>query len=79
VFTTFGFLRMTTTVKSESELVVPASVERQASIKQGDRVNFEVSHRTITIRAVSSPTYKPTKAELAAIRCNISSNSCRVK
>lgn len=68
VVTTFGFLRMTTTVKSDSELVVPASVQRQAGIKQGDRVKFRASHRTITITAVPSPTYKPTKAELAAIR-----------
>ncbi|HLF88685.1 MAG TPA: hypothetical protein VI451_07075 [Anaerolineales bacterium] len=68
VITRFGFLRMTTTVKSEAELVVPASVQRQAGIKQGDRVKFKVSHRTITITAVPSPTYKPTKAELAAIR-----------
>ena len=59
---------MTTTVKSEAELVVPASVQRQAGIKQGDRVQFRASHRTITITAVPSPTYKPTKAELAAIR-----------
>ena len=66
--TTFRFLRMTTTVKSEAELVVPASVQRQAGIKQGDRLQFKASHRTITITAVPSPTYKPTKAELAAIR-----------
>ena len=59
---------MTTTVKSEAELVVPASVQRQAGIKRGDRVKFQVSHRTITITAVPSPTYKPTKAELSAIR-----------
>ena len=66
--TTFGFVGMTTTVKSRAELVVPASVQRQAGIKQGDRVNFKVSPRTITITAVPLPTYKPTKAELAAIR-----------
>lgn len=59
---------MTTTLKSEAELVVPASVQRLAGIKQGDRLKFKASHRTITITAVPSPTYKPTKAELAAIR-----------
>lgn len=59
---------MTTTVKSEAALVVPVSVQRQAGIKQGDRVKFQVSRRTITITAVPSPTYKATKAELAAIR-----------
>jgi predicted transcriptional regulator len=68
VNTTFRFLRMTTTVKSEAELVVPASVQRQAGIKQGDRVKFKASRRTITITALPAPTYKPTRAELAAIR-----------
>jgi bifunctional DNA-binding transcriptional regulator/antitoxin component of YhaV-PrlF toxin-antitoxin module len=68
VFTTFGFVRMITTVNSEAELVVPASVQRRAGIRQGDRLKFKASHRTITITAVPSPTYKPTKAELAAIR-----------
>ena len=63
-----SFPAMTTTVKSEAELVVPASVQRQAGIKQGDRLKFKASRRTITIKAVPSPTYKPTKAELAAIR-----------
>ncbi len=66
VVTTYRFLCMTTTVKSEAELVVPASVQRQAGIRQGDRLKFKVSHRTIT--AVPSLSYKPTKAELAAIR-----------
>ena len=55
-------------VKSEAELVVPSSAQRQAGIKKGDRVKFKVSPRSITITAVPSPTYKPTKAELAAIR-----------
>jgi predicted transcriptional regulator len=59
---------MTITVKSEAELVVPSSVQRQAGIKKGDRLKFKVSPRSITITAVPSPTYKPTKAELAAIR-----------
>ena len=59
---------MTITVKSEAELVVPSSVQRQAGIKQGDRLKFKASPRSITITAVPSRTYKPTKAELAAIR-----------
>lgn len=59
---------MTTTVKREAELVVPTSLQRQAGIKKGDRLEFKVSPRTITITAIPSPTYKPTKTELAAIR-----------
>jgi predicted transcriptional regulator len=58
---------MTTIVKSKAELVVPRSVRRQAGIKLGDRLEFKASSRTITITALER-TYKPTKAELAAIR-----------
>src|SRR5580698_4726549 len=58
---------MTVTVKNNTaELVVPASVQRQASIKAGDRLEFKASRGSTTI-TVSKPTYKPTKAELAAI------------
>ena len=59
---------MTITLKSKSDLVVPSSVQRRAGIKEGDRLQFKVSSRTITITAIPEPTYKPTKAELAAIR-----------
>ena len=58
---------MTTIVKSKAELVVPRSVRRQAGIKLGDRIEFKASSRTITITALEK-TYKPTKAEVAAIR-----------
>lgn len=61
---------MTITVKDQAQLLVPASVQRQAGIKPGDRLEFKACRGTITIRAVSepAPSYKPTKAELAAIR-----------
>jgi predicted transcriptional regulator len=59
---------MTITVKDKTDLVVPPSVQRQAGIKSGDRLQFKVSPHTITITAIEPPTYKPTKAELAAIR-----------
>jgi predicted transcriptional regulator len=59
---------MTITVKDKTDLVVPSSLQRQAGIKSGDRLQFKVSPHTITITAVEPPTYKPTKAELAAIR-----------
>jgi len=59
---------MQITVKEESGLLVPPSVQRQAGIKSGDRLKFKVSPRTITITTIEPPTYKPTKAELAAIR-----------
>lgn len=58
---------MTITVKEKTDLVVPRSVRRQAGIKAGDRLQFQASPRTITIRA-EPPTYKPTKSEWAAIR-----------
>ena len=56
---------MTVTVSNKAELVVPASVQRQAGIQPGDRLEFTVNSRTITI---TPATYKPTKSELAAIR-----------
>ena len=59
---------MTVLVKPKTELVVPPSLQRQAGIKTGDRLEFKVSPGTITITTAARPTYKPTKAELAAIR-----------
>ena len=59
---------MTVTVKNTNHLVVPESVQRRAGIKAGDQIEFKVSARTITITATPQQTYKPTKAELAAIR-----------
>ena len=59
---------MTVTVKNNTaELVVPASVRRQARIKAGDQLEFNASRGTVTITA-SQPTYRLTKAELFAIR-----------
>ncbi len=58
---------VTTILKAEDKLVVPASVRRRAGIKSGDRVVFSVAPRSITITA-SPATYKPTKAEIAAIK-----------
>ena len=59
---------MTTIAKTETGLVVPSNLQRQAGIKTGDRLRFSVAPRTITISVVPAPTYKPTRAELAAIR-----------
>jgi bifunctional DNA-binding transcriptional regulator/antitoxin component of YhaV-PrlF toxin-antitoxin module len=59
---------MTVTVKNKTGLVVPPSVQRQAGIRTGDRLQFRVSARTITITAVDASLYKPTRSELAAIR-----------
>jgi len=58
---------MTVTVKNKRPLVVPQTIQRQAGIKAGDRLEVKASGRTITITAVG-PTYQPTKAEWAAIR-----------
>ena len=40
---------MTVTVKNKTALVVPPSVRRQAGIRAGDRVEFTVSGRVISI------------------------------
>ena len=58
---------MTVTLKEKQPLVVPPSVQRQAGIKPGDRLEFKISAGTITITPVER-TYKPTKAEMSAIR-----------
>ena len=58
----------TVIVKNKDPLVVPPNIQRQAGIKNGDRVEFRVSAGRITISAVNPPAYKPTKAELTAIR-----------
>lgn len=60
---------LTITVGETRELVLPLSARarRQAGIKTGDRLEVTVAPRTITITAVE-PTYKPTKAEVAAIQ-----------
>lgn len=58
----------TLTLKKEEQLIVPATVQRRAGIKGGDRLEFRVSARSITITAVEPPADKPTKAEWAAIR-----------
>src|ERR1035437_1460189 len=57
---------MQITVKEKSGLFVPPSVQRQAGIRSGDRLEFKVSPRTITITTVEPPTYKPTQAEMVA-------------
>lgn len=40
---------MTVTVKTKAELTVPKSIRRKAGYQPGDRVEFKVSGRTITI------------------------------
>ena len=40
---------MTVTVKSKTGLTVPSSVQRQAGIKRGDRLEFKVRGGVITI------------------------------
>lgn len=69
---------MTVTVKTKHDLVVPPSMQLQAGIKAGDRVRFKVSAGTITITAAParSRSYKPSKAELAAIRKGEAAFAC---
>ena len=40
---------MTVTVKNRAPIVVPPAVRRQAGLKNGDRLEFRVSGRVITI------------------------------
>jgi len=56
------------TVKKKAQLVIPSSVQQQAGLKTGDRLEFRVKPRSITITAVSQRSYRPTTAEWAAIR-----------
>ena len=46
---------MTVTLKAKAELTVPRSVRRKAGLKAGDRVEFKVSGREITITPRPSP------------------------
>jgi hypothetical protein len=55
-------------LKSNTDLVVPPSVRRQAGIQPGHQLEFKASRRAIAIKAVQPRTCKATKAELAAIR-----------
>jgi AbrB family looped-hinge helix DNA binding protein len=40
---------MTVTLKSKTEITVPKSIREKAGFKPGDRVEFQVSDRAITI------------------------------
>jgi AbrB family looped-hinge helix DNA binding protein len=40
---------MTVTLKPKTEITVPKSIRRKAGFKPGDRVEFKVSGKTITI------------------------------
>ncbi len=40
---------MTVTLKPKSEIIVPKSIRRKAGIKPGDKVEFSVSGRVISI------------------------------
>jgi len=46
---------MTITLKEKTPLVVPPTVQRQAGIKAGDRVQFRVARGVITILATPQP------------------------
>jgi hypothetical protein len=63
---------VTVLVKNRLGLKVPPAIQEQAGIELGDLIEFRVAKGKITIRPVHDearyPTYKPTKAEAAAIR-----------
>ena len=49
-------------------MIVPRRLQQKARIKEGDRLKFDVTRHTITITVVHEPSYRASKAELAAIR-----------
>ena len=59
---------MTVTVRSQDHLAVPASVQRKADIKAGDRLEFKVFAGVITITSPRASGYEPTKSEHSRIR-----------
>lgn len=46
---------MTVTLKPKTEIMVPKSIRRKAGFKPGDRVEFQVTGRSITIVPKLSP------------------------
>ena len=56
---------MTVTATNKDELIIPSSVRRQAGIKLGDRLEFKVCRRKITILAKPGEEY--TQAQRRAI------------
>ncbi len=64
----FTTIAMTVTVDEKTRSIFPPSVRRKAGIKIGTELEVKVCGKNITFRAVEPSTYKPTKAELAAIR-----------
>src|SRR2546428_3741713 len=61
---------MTITVKNKIELVVPPSVRRRGGIKAGDRLDFRVSGRVITIvpKPAESDEYTPRQRRIIDAR-----------
>jgi bifunctional DNA-binding transcriptional regulator/antitoxin component of YhaV-PrlF toxin-antitoxin module len=58
---------MTVTVKNKTPLTVPDQVRRRAGFKDGDRLEFKVSRRAVTIVPTSPEEDDYTPAERRAI------------
>lgn len=58
---------MTVIVKSKTPIVVPPSVRRQAGLKSGDKLEFRVSGRVITILPNAPKSDEYTSAQRKAI------------
>jgi AbrB family looped-hinge helix DNA binding protein len=56
---------MTVTLKPKTEIMVPKSVRRKAGFKPGDRLEFQVSNRAITIIPKRSPDEVQDEREVA--------------
>jgi len=50
-----GLITVTVRLKPKTEIIVPRSIRRKAGIKAGDRVEFSVSGRVISIIPKLSP------------------------
>ena len=57
-------IAMTLTLKPKTEIVVPKSIRRKAGIKHGDRFEFRVTGRTISIVPKPSPDEEEDEREL---------------
>ena len=63
-----GLPGMSITTGKTGALIVPLALQPRAGIKPGDQLEWKAFRDTITITAVRQAAYKPTKAELSAIR-----------
>ena len=62
---------MTTVVKSKTPIVIPPAIRRQAGLKAGDRLEFRVSGKVITVLPKSDSADEYTAAQRQAINARL--------